>query len=166
MLYKVYVDLCDFRVGSYVTLGTKATQSYYISTCHLDDSCQISLHLVYDFFRRFLNNFPLLAPFWGGAIYDPRNFICTNLNLLVPRSRFIPNINAFRSLVCERNIFQISKISPIVDSFWTPKGTSTLLCAHFNPHSLKILPTNFVKINSVVLEIEHFKCIPDINKHM
>jgi len=46
MLYKVYVNLCDFRVGSYVTLGTKAAQFYYISTCHWDDPCQ-TLHLVY-----------------------------------------------------------------------------------------------------------------------
>jgi len=31
MLYKIDVNLCDIRVGSYVTLGTKAAQSYYIS---------------------------------------------------------------------------------------------------------------------------------------
>jgi len=57
MLNKVYVKLCDFRVGSYVTLGTKAAQSYYISTCHWVDPCQISLHLVYQFIRRYFKNF-------------------------------------------------------------------------------------------------------------
>jgi len=65
MLYKVYVNLCDIRVGSYVTLGTKAAQYNYISTCHLDDPCHISLHLVYEFIRIFLKNFLFLAPFWG-----------------------------------------------------------------------------------------------------
>jgi len=28
MLYKVYVNLCGFRTGSYVILGTIAAQSY------------------------------------------------------------------------------------------------------------------------------------------
>jgi len=28
MLYKVYVNLRDFRAGSYVTLGTRAAQLY------------------------------------------------------------------------------------------------------------------------------------------
>jgi len=28
MLYKVHVNLCDLRAGSYVTLGTRAAQSY------------------------------------------------------------------------------------------------------------------------------------------
>jgi len=28
MLYKVYVNLCDFKTGSYVSLGTRAAQSY------------------------------------------------------------------------------------------------------------------------------------------
>jgi len=28
MLYKVYVNLCDFTAGSYVTLGTRAAQFY------------------------------------------------------------------------------------------------------------------------------------------
>jgi len=120
MLYKVYVNLYDIWVGSYVTLGTKAAQCYYISTYHWDDPCQISLHLVYEFIRIFLKN----SPFWplsgGGAIYDPTNYI-----------------NAFRPLplVCERNIFEILKISPIVVSLWTPKGTSLLICAHFNLYS-------------------------------
>jgi len=54
MLYKVYVNLCDFRVGSYVTLGTRAT-------CHWDDLHQIFLHLVY-WYGRFG---PFLVPFWG-----------------------------------------------------------------------------------------------------
>jgi len=45
MLYKIYVNLCYFRVGSYVTLRKKAAQSYYISTCHWDDPCRISLHV-------------------------------------------------------------------------------------------------------------------------
>jgi len=65
MLYKVYVNLCDIWVGSYVSLGTKASQSYYISTCHWDDTCQISLHLANEFIRIFLKQFPFLAPFWG-----------------------------------------------------------------------------------------------------
>jgi len=65
MLHKVDVNLYDIRVGSYVTLGTKASQSYYISTCHSDDTCQISLHLVYEFIRIFFKNFPFLAPFCG-----------------------------------------------------------------------------------------------------
>jgi len=79
-LYKVYVNLGDIRVGSYVTLGTKAAQSYYISTCHWDDPCQISLHLVYEFIRIFLKKIPFWSLSGGGAIiYDPRNFICTNL---------------------------------------------------------------------------------------
>jgi len=63
MLYKVYLNLCDFGVGSYLTLGTKAAQSYYISTCHLDDPCQIFLHLVYEFIRRFFLKIPLFIPF-------------------------------------------------------------------------------------------------------
>jgi len=28
MIYKVNINLCDFRVGSYVTLGTRAAQCY------------------------------------------------------------------------------------------------------------------------------------------
>jgi len=28
MLFKAYVNLCDFMVGSYVTLGTRAAHSY------------------------------------------------------------------------------------------------------------------------------------------
>jgi len=128
----------------HVTLRTKAAQSYYISTCHWDDPCQISLHLVYSSWPS--EDFEKNSPFWplsgGGAVYDPRNFICTNLNLLV-QGCFIPNINAYGSLVCERNIFQIPNISPIVASLWAPKGSCPLICAHFNPHTLKILPTKF-----------------------
>jgi len=30
MLYKVYVNLCDFKGGSYVTLGTRATQGVLV----------------------------------------------------------------------------------------------------------------------------------------
>jgi len=65
MIYEVYANLCDIRVGSYVTLGTKAAQSYYIYTYHWDDTCQIFLYLVYEFIRIFLKKFPFLAPFWG-----------------------------------------------------------------------------------------------------
>jgi len=62
MLYKVYVNLYDFRVGSYVTLETRVAQSYiYVS--HLDAPCQIILHLVF-WFRRFFKSFLFLALFW------------------------------------------------------------------------------------------------------
>jgi len=83
MLYKVYVNLCDFTAGSYVALGTKELHNC-ISTCHCDNPRQIVLHLIY-WFRRFLKKFPFLVPFWGGYICDPAHFIWTNLNLLAPR---------------------------------------------------------------------------------
>jgi len=35
---------------------------------------------------------------------------------------FIPNINALGPVVCERNSFQIPKISPNVTSFWASKA--------------------------------------------
>jgi len=36
--------------------------------------------------HQYLKQFPLLGSFLEvGVIYDPKNFICTNLNLLVPR---------------------------------------------------------------------------------
>jgi len=75
MLHKVYVNLCDIWVGSYVTQGTKAAQTYK-STYHWDDPSQIFLHLVYEFIRIF---FFKMSPFWplsgGGAIYDPGTLI-------------------------------------------------------------------------------------------
>jgi len=40
MVYKIYVNLCDFRVGSCAPRDKRCT-----STCHWDDPCQISLHL-------------------------------------------------------------------------------------------------------------------------
>jgi len=52
MLYKFYVNLCDFRAVSQELHN-------FISTCHWDDACQIVLHLMYWFIRRrFLNNIP------------------------------------------------------------------------------------------------------------
>jgi len=56
---------------------------------------------------------------------------------------FSPNINALGSVVCERNSFQIPKISPNVTSFCAPKGASPLIFANLNPHSPKMLPTKF-----------------------
>jgi len=41
-----------------------------------------------------------------------------------PKVASYQNINAFGPLVCERNIFQIPKISPTVPSFWVQTGTS------------------------------------------
>jgi len=138
MLYKVYVNICDIRVGSYVTLGTKAAQCY-ISTCHWDDPCQISLHLFYEFIRIFLTHFPFLGV--GPFMTPGTSFAQTWITL--SQGCFISNINEFRPLVCERNIFQIPKISPIVAPFWVPKGTNLLICAHFILHSAKMLPTKF-----------------------
>jgi len=78
-----------------------------------------------------------ISPFWplsgDGAIYDSRNFICTNLYLLVPRLLYT-KYRCIRAFGLWEDIFQIPKISPIVAFFLTPKGTSPLICAHFNPH--------------------------------
>jgi len=112
-------------------------------TCHCDDTCQISLHLVYKFIRIFLKNFPFFGPFLGvGPLMSPGTlFAQTWISLF--QGCFILNINAFRPLVCERNIFMIPQISPIVASVWAPKGTSLLICTPFNLHSPMMLPIKF-----------------------
>jgi len=54
MLYKDYVNLCDFRVGSYVTLGTRAAQSHiYMSlgssnTLNRCQSLEFSINFCYN----------------------------------------------------------------------------------------------------------------------
>jgi len=89
-----------------------------------------------------------ISPFWplsgGGAIYDPRKFICTNLNLHVPRLLHT-KYQCIRAIGLWEEYFSdsIPKISPIVSSFWDPKGTSLLICAHFSLHSPMMLPTKF-----------------------
>jgi len=65
MLYKVYVNVCDFRAGSYVNLETRAAQFHIYVHCthHWDDPCQIVLHLIYWFITiRFFKKCPFLAP--------------------------------------------------------------------------------------------------------
>jgi len=74
MLYKVYVNLCDFKMGSYVSLGTTAAQSYIYMTlgCSMQTYyCIWSTGLKEDFLK--------ISPFWplagGRAICDPIEFI-------------------------------------------------------------------------------------------
>jgi len=53
MLYKVYVNLCDFRVGSCVTLGTRAAQSYIYMSLGVLHAKYFCIWSSYWFFRRF-----------------------------------------------------------------------------------------------------------------
>jgi len=50
MRYKVYVNVCDFRAGSYVTLGTEAAQcAHVIRMIHAKYFCIWSTGLERDF---------------------------------------------------------------------------------------------------------------------
>jgi len=86
---------------------------------------------------------PLFDPFLGVGPFMTPGTLFAQILISLSQSCFILNINAFWLLVCERNIFQIPKISPIVASFWALKRTSPLICAHVNPHSPMMLPTTF-----------------------
>jgi len=101
-----------------VTLGKKAAHLHAIGMIHANYLCI----WIWSSSSEYLKKIPLWPLFWGGAIYDPRNFICTNLNLLIPRFWIIQNISAFGPLVCKRNIFQIPNIAPILALSGPQKG--------------------------------------------
>jgi len=89
MVFKVYkyVNLCEFRVGSCMTLGTIAVQSYiYMSLgcsifmCQLykpypkDAVCQISEYLVCQFMRRKCSKIHPFCPLLGPNRCQPLDF--------------------------------------------------------------------------------------------
>jgi len=74
MLYKVYVNLCDFRAESYETLGTIDAYSYIYMPfrCSMPNIFAFGLLLQKNIFYKF----SLFGPFLGaGAICDRREFI-------------------------------------------------------------------------------------------
>jgi len=66
MLYKVYVNLCDFSVGSYVTQGTRAAQSYiYMSLgCCMPNIFAFGLLVLH---QKIFKTIPPFGPFLGAG---------------------------------------------------------------------------------------------------
>jgi len=71
--------------------------------------------------QKILKIFPLFGPFLGVGPFMTPGTLLHKLESPCPKVASY-YINAFWPLVCERNIFQILKISPIVASFWAPMG--------------------------------------------
>jgi len=66
MLYKIYVNLCDFKAGSYVTIGTRAAHYYiYMSLgCSMPNIFAFGLLV-----QKILKTFSLFYPFLGAGPY-------------------------------------------------------------------------------------------------
>jgi len=78
---------------------------------------------------------PLFGPFLGvGLFNEPRNFICTKLNRLVPRLLHT-KYQCIRAIGFVRGIFFLYPKFPLL--------CSLLICTHFNLHSPMMLPTKF-----------------------
>jgi len=61
-IYKVYVNICDFRVGSYVILGTRASQHYI----YMSLGCSMPYIFAFGLLvQKILKIFPLFGPFLG-----------------------------------------------------------------------------------------------------
>jgi len=93
--------------------------------------------------QNIFQKFPIYGLFLGVGLFMIPGTVFAQPRISLSQGCFIPNSNTFGPLVCERNIFQIPKISPIAASFWAPKGTSLLICTHFKLYSPMMIPTTF-----------------------
>jgi len=105
-----------------------------INICHKVVPCQFKMHSGLWFLRRRFSTFlcyiclyKIMSP-WGRAIYDPRNYICANLNLLVPRMFHTKYQCIPASGSCED--FLVYQIFPSL--LLGPKGANYLNCTNLN----------------------------------
>jgi len=158
MLYKVYVNLCDFRVGSYMTLRTKAAQfllyKFYMPLgWSMRNIFAFSLRVHQNIFKKF----PLFWPLSGGwAIYDPRNFIC-KLESPCPKVASYQIMHLGNWIV--RGIFFRYQKFPLLYPLSGPqKGPASWFAQTLISIPQWCFLPNLVQISSLVLESEHFKC--------
>jgi len=76
-------------------------------------------------------------------MYDPRNFILSNMNLLVPRMLYT-NLNCNPASGSSEEVFlRYSKLPLLKTLTGTPKMANLFIFTNLNPHSLKMIPTKF-----------------------
>jgi len=91
----------------------------------------------------FLNLNTKLGPLGVWPFINPENlYVYTSISLT--EGCFIPNINAFGTVVCERISFQICKISAIAASVWAQKGSAPWFAHTWIPIPWRCFQPNLV----------------------